>query len=61
MKSSSTLEGSQGVLYPGEIEKKTREERLSNGIPVEQATWNQLMALVQEHGLEKELSEMLQT
>ena len=61
VKSSSPMEGSQGVLYPGEIEKKTREERLSNGIPVEQTTWNQLMALVQEHGLEKELSEMLQT
>jgi len=58
VKTSAPMEGSQGILYPGEIEKRTREERLANGVPVEQTTWDQLKALVQEHGLEKELPQM---
>lgn len=43
--------GSQGVLYPGEIEYLKEQERSRDGIPVEDETWAKLGALAEELGL----------
>jgi LDH2 family malate/lactate/ureidoglycolate dehydrogenase len=49
------MQGSSGVLYPGEIEENNRRERLANGVDIEQATWDAVAGLVKQHGLEEEL------
>jgi uncharacterized oxidoreductase len=51
-------EGSHDVMYPGEKEAKTRLERGKDGVEIEQDTWGQIMALVQEYGLGETLSPM---
>ena len=53
VKTSPPAKGSKEVLYPGEIEWRTEQERLREGIYVEDETWQQLWALVQEHALEE--------
>ena len=55
VKDTTPMEGSTGVLYPGEIEATTRRERLANGVPIEQATWDQMAELIRERNLEDEL------
>ena len=50
--------GSGGVLYPGEIEANSRRQRLADGIPVEQATWDKAGDLIKEFGLEGELGHL---
>ena len=52
------MEGSSGVLYPGEIEANTRQERLATGVEIEQATWDQVVDLIKEHGLEGDLGHL---
>lgn len=48
-------EGSKGVLYPGEIEHRTEQERRKSGIDVEDATWDKLKQLASEYNLAGEL------
>ena len=55
VKDTPPMEGSSGVLYPGEVEARSRQERLANGVPIEQATWDQVAQLITEYGLEGEL------
>jgi uncharacterized oxidoreductase len=55
VKDTRPMEGSSGVLYPGEIEENNRQERLAQGVEIEQATWDAVVGLVKEHGLEEEL------
>ena len=52
IKDTPLAEGSQGVLYPGEKEAKTRQERRAKGVEIEDATWEQVMALIREYALE---------
>ena len=59
VKDTPLMEGATGVLYPGEIEATTREDRLANGISIEQATWDQVVELITEYGLEAELGDLL--
>ena len=40
------------VLVPGELEARTRESRLREGIPVEEATWRQLERIAGDLGSE---------
>ncbi|KIF66158.1 dehydrogenase [Streptomyces sp. AcH 505] len=47
--------GSQGVLYPGEIEHRKEAERRRDGIEIEDATWKQLVDLAGELRLPEEL------
>ena len=54
LKSSTPAQGTEEVLYPGELEARRREERLRDGIPVEDATWERLQALARELGLAPE-------
>jgi uncharacterized oxidoreductase len=51
LKDTPPSEGSQGVLYPGEIEHRTKVQRLAEGIEIEDATWAKLGALAEELGL----------
>jgi LDH2 family malate/lactate/ureidoglycolate dehydrogenase len=43
LKSSPTMPGFDEVLIPGEIEERTKQRRLAEGIPVEQATWDAIV------------------
>lgn len=45
-------EGSRGVYYPGEIEGVRGQQRLRDGIEVEDATWDKLRALGREYRLD---------
>ncbi len=52
VKTSPPAKGFKEVLYPGELEWRTEQQRQRDGIFVEDATWQQLWTLVQEHRLE---------
>ena len=32
------------ILMPGELEEKTRQQRIRDGIEVDETTWNQILA-----------------
>jgi len=51
LKATPPAKGFTEVLYPGELEYRTAQQRRRDGIDVEEATWNQLMALQKEYGL----------
>lgn len=53
LKSTPTAEGFSEVLYPGEIEYRTEQERRRNGIPLEDSTWDRLTSLAKEYGVER--------
>ena len=40
------------ILVPGEPEKESKEERLNRGVPLPQETWNQIIELSKELGIE---------
>ncbi|MFA9441821.1 3-dehydro-L-gulonate 2-dehydrogenase [Uliginosibacterium sp. sgz301328] len=42
--SEKVTEGSE-IFYPGEIEKRTREDNLRNGIPVDEGVWARIRAM----------------
>lgn len=56
VKDTPPMEGSKGVLFPGEIESMTRQERVANGVMIEQDTWDAVGELIDEFGLREELS-----
>ena len=49
LKATPTAEGYDEVLYPGEIEHQRMQKRLVEGIEVEDATWNKLVALAEKY------------
>src|SRR5579884_3446776 len=51
LKATPPAEGSQGVLYPGEIEHRREQDRRRNGIEVEDATWYRIRTLAEEYNL----------
>jgi uncharacterized oxidoreductase len=55
VKESPPLEGVSGVLYPGEVEANSRRDRLANGVPMEDATWGQVVELIDRFGLRDRL------
>ena len=55
VKDTPPMEGSSGVLYPGEVEARSRQERRTNGVPIEQATWEEVAKLIKEFRIEDEL------
>jgi LDH2 family malate/lactate/ureidoglycolate dehydrogenase len=48
-------QGSQGVLYPGELEYRRAQERERDGVDVEDTTWRKLAELAREYGLSTKL------
>jgi uncharacterized oxidoreductase len=55
LKATPPAEGSQGVLYPGEIEHRREQDRRQNGIEVEDATWYKLRDLAEQYQLTDQL------
>jgi len=51
LKDTPPAAGSQGVLYPGEIEHRREQERRANGIDIEDQTWQVLGDLARELGV----------
>ena len=49
-KSAKPAKGVDEVLVPGEPERRTRAERLKNGVPLTEATWNSILAKAREVG-----------
>ena len=53
VKSSAPATGFKEVLYPGEQEYLTEQQRRRDGIYVEDETWNVLTDLVRDYGVEE--------
>jgi uncharacterized oxidoreductase len=51
VKSAPTAPGVEAIMYPGEPEAIEQQRREREGIPLEDETWQQLMALAQELGI----------
>lgn len=51
LKATPPAQGFSEVLYPGELEYRTTQERRRDGIYVEESTWGHITALQQEYGL----------
>ena len=45
------MPGFDEILYPGEIEQRTRRDREANGIEVEDATWARVRATIDHLGI----------
>jgi len=39
------------VLYPGELEHRTEQQRRRDGVPIEDETWGRIAAIAQRFGL----------
>ena len=50
-RSARPIDPAQPVLLPGEIEARTRTQRLAEGIRLDAATWKQLTRLAQDAGI----------
>ena len=59
VKNTQLMEGSTGVLFPGEIEANSRNDRLANGIPVDQTTWGQVEELFDYYGVRDQLVDVV--
>lgn len=51
VKSSRKIPGVDEILMPGEIEQRTRAQRLAHGIEIEQATWQALLETARHVGV----------
>ena len=59
LQNTPLMEGSSGVLFPGERSANTRKERLDKGIPVDSTTWGQVEALFDQYGVRDQLADVL--
>jgi uncharacterized oxidoreductase len=51
VRSAPLAAGAKEVLVPGEPEARIERERRANGIPIEDATWSQILACAAEAGV----------
>ena len=51
LKDTPPAKGSDGVLYPGEVEHRAEQRRSAEGIEIEAATWAKLTALAEAGGV----------
>ena len=51
VKSSARLPGIDEIYVPGEFEQRSREKRLKEGIPIEDPTWDRLVAAAERVGV----------
>jgi LDH2 family malate/lactate/ureidoglycolate dehydrogenase len=56
LKTSPPMTEGDEVQYPGEKEAKAERERRAKGIDIEDETWRQIKAVIQEYGLEQALA-----
>ena len=55
LKETPPAAGSNGVLYPGEIEHLKEEARRKDGVEIEDSTWAKLTELAVEYGVKDKL------
>jgi uncharacterized oxidoreductase len=53
VKSSATATPNGQIMMPGEIEERTREQRLRDGIDIDTTTWSQILDTARSVGLTK--------
>jgi len=51
VKSAPKAPGVEAILYPGEPERAEQQRREREGIPLEEETWHQILALARELGI----------
>ncbi|MEM7404602.1 MAG: Ldh family oxidoreductase, partial [Pseudomonadota bacterium] len=51
LKETPTAEGFSEIYYPGEVEHLRKQDRLANGMDIEDATWNKLTGLAERYGV----------
>jgi uncharacterized oxidoreductase len=51
LKATKPAEGFKEVLYPGEVEWRTEQQRLKSGIEVDEKTWKKLKEIGAKHGI----------
>ncbi|MCZ6678844.1 MAG: Ldh family oxidoreductase [Candidatus Poribacteria bacterium] len=51
VKASAKLPGVDEIYVPGEFEERSREKRMKEGIPIEEATWNRLVEAAASYGV----------
>jgi LDH2 family malate/lactate/ureidoglycolate dehydrogenase len=56
LKSTPPAEGYKEVLYPGEVEWRTEQQRLKSGIEVDEKTWGQFQALGTKYNIASEIT-----
>ena len=54
LKASDTMPDVEEVFVPGEIENRTREKRLKEGIPVDDVFWEALLKTAKDVGVDAE-------
>ena len=59
VKNAQLMEGSTGVLFPGERAANSRNDRLVKGIPVDQTTWGQVEELFDRYGVRDQLVDVV--
>jgi LDH2 family malate/lactate/ureidoglycolate dehydrogenase len=50
---SAPADGFDEVIMPGDLEIRTRQDRLTNGIPIPDTTWKEVAELMAELGVQK--------
>ncbi|HLZ69241.1 MAG TPA: Ldh family oxidoreductase [Dehalococcoidia bacterium] len=55
LKETPPAEGFSEVLYPGEQEYRTEQQRRRDGIPIEDETWGRITAVAERFGLSSQL------
>ena len=59
LQNTPLMDGSTGVLFPGERSANNRKERLAKGIPVDQTTWGQVEELFDRYGVRDQLVDVV--
>ena len=52
VRNSPKAEGFNEILIPGEPERREEEKRTKNGIPIADTTWNSILKLCEDYGLD---------
>ena len=52
VKASPAIENTQGVKVAGEPERDTRQQRMANGVPVDENTWQEILRTAEHFGLD---------
>ena len=55
LKNTPLMPGVDEILYPGEVEQRTRRDRQVRGIEIEDATWARVREVIERFGLEERL------
>ena len=56
IKETPPMKGFTEVLYPGELEARSRRERLANGVPIPPGPyWDHVVKVIEEFGLQEKL------